>query len=109
MASPPRHGLLPNDPVLLDYRIRQNFFGQPLDSFAGAFELNIEDLSLPDVGYIGKSNRTQAAMNRHSLGIENRRFQRHYDSSFHFKRIPSGRFGLRSRAAARNRRPCQYR
>src|SRR5438046_7148454 len=70
-------GLLPNNPVLLDDRVRQNFFGQPLDLSAVALVLDIEDLSLPDVGDIGKSNRSEAAMNRHALRIETCRLQRH--------------------------------
>src|SRR2546430_17723627 len=77
--------LLPNYPVLLDNRIGQNFLGETFDLLTFAIlQLNTKNLSLSHVRNVCKPERGQAAMNRHTLWIEDRWLQRNDDRRFHY-------------------------
>src|SRR5438876_5803445 len=83
---------LPNDPVFFNYRIGQYFLCQAVHLFARAvLQPDVEDFALPNGRNISKSKRCEAALDCHSLRIENRRLQRHNDRSFHAVSTISGR------------------
>src|SRR6516225_1260653 len=67
---------LPNNPVFLNDGVRQNFFREFLQLVAlSVLQLHVKDLSLTHGGDVREAKRCDAALNGHTLGVQNSWFQ----------------------------------